>query len=72
MAKSSPVDKILDEKKKRFLRAIKRICGKKELPEPEVNFEGCEGEDSDRQLAHYHPDLHKICCLKNKLYRSFR
>lgn len=67
MAKSSAVDKILAEKKKRFLKAVKRICDKRELPEPEVNFEGCEGEDSDRQLAHYHPDSHMICCSKNQL-----
>ena len=60
------MDKLLEEKRKKFFEVVYNACKKRKLPRPKVNFEGCDGED-ENQLAHYHPDNNQICVSKRQL-----
>jgi hypothetical protein len=66
MVRSHSFNKLLEEKKLKVKEIIFRICAKRGLPLPSVNFEGCEGEYED-QLAHYHPETNVICISERQL-----
>jgi hypothetical protein len=44
---------------------------KRKFPMPSINFDGCSKEGDHegigQELAHYHPDLHQICCSERQL-----
>jgi hypothetical protein len=58
--------KLLETKKKKFIEVVSKICKKRNLPIPSLNFDGCPAENED-QLAHYHPDVNMICISKRQL-----
>ncbi len=66
MTSTQSAKAILELKKQRFSEVVNRVCKKRNLSVPRLNFKGCEGED-ENQLAHYHPDLHMICVSEIQL-----
>ena len=66
MIKDANLNKILDLKRERFVKKVLVICKKRKIPVPDFDFERCEEESGD-EVAHYHPDLHKICCSERRL-----
>lgn len=54
-------------KKEKFVEVVIKICNERNLPIPEINFDGCSDEEID-ELAHYHPDKNKICCSERQLH----
>ncbi len=60
--------RLLEIRKQYALEAVANVCAKEGLPEPVVNFEGCPNE-TEFQLAHYHPDLNRICISVIQLYK---
>ena len=54
-------------KKEKFINTVIKICNERNLPIPEINFDGCPSEEID-ELAHYHPDENKICCSERQLH----
>jgi hypothetical protein len=62
------IDKLLEQKRKKFTQVVLRACKRRKFPIPHINFEGCENED-ENQLAHYHPNLNKICISKIQLIK---
>ena len=54
-------------KKEKFTNIVVKICKERNLPIPEINFDGCPTEEID-ELAHYHPDENKICCSERQLH----
>jgi predicted SprT family Zn-dependent metalloprotease len=60
---------LLLRKKALVITVVKRICKRRKLPLPEINFGECEGDSPD-QLGHYHPDENKICISKTKLIKQ--
>jgi hypothetical protein len=62
-------DKIIEIKKKKVIEVVLRVCAKRGLPKPYINFDGCSEEDDD-QLAHYHPDSNTICISEYQLNRQ--
>lgn len=66
---SDQFDKIVLERRKQIAReAAYDVCQKETIPMPEINFDGCSQETED-ELAHYHPDLKKICISVRQLYK---
>ncbi|MEM3252728.1 MAG: hypothetical protein QXS81_04150 [Candidatus Micrarchaeaceae archaeon] len=59
---------LLEIKKQRVIEVIYSVCKREGLPIPKVNFNGCPQETED-QLAHYHPDQNKICISEIQLYK---
>lgn len=55
-------------KKQKVIEIVALVCGKENLPIPKINFNGCPQETQD-QLAHYHPGENKICISEMQLYR---
>lgn len=53
-------------KKEKFVEVVIKICKERNLPIPEINFDGCSEENNE--LAHYHPDENKICCSERQLH----
>ncbi|MBR9677089.1 M48 family metallopeptidase [Candidatus Woesearchaeota archaeon] len=68
MAKDKFSDDLLESKRKKFFEAVHRICKRRKLPIPDLNFNGCS-EESDDELAHYHPGSNTICVSKQKLVK---
>jgi len=66
MIRSDSFNKILELKRNKVIEVVHRICSKRNLPIPTINFEGCEGEH-EGQLAHYHPDINTICISERQL-----
>lgn len=66
MVRSDSFNKILELKRNKVIEVVHRICTKRNLPIPAINFEGCEGEH-EGQLAHYHPDINTICISERQL-----
>jgi hypothetical protein len=58
----------LERKKEKVLEIVVRACEAENIPLPKINFQGCP-EETDRQLAHYHPDEHKVCISETQLYK---
>ena len=66
MVRSDSFNKILELKKNKVVEVVHRICTKRNLPIPAINFEGCEGEH-EGQLAHYHHEVNTICISERQL-----
>jgi hypothetical protein len=60
-------DIVLRQKKDKVVETVYRVCEIYGLKVPTINFEGCPSE-KENQLAHYHPDLNKICISKRQLH----
>ncbi|MDE1871200.1 MAG: hypothetical protein KGI06_03090 [Candidatus Micrarchaeota archaeon] len=60
--------KLLETKKDKAIEIALLVCEREHLPIPKINFKGCQQETQDH-LAHYHPDLHKICISEIQLYK---
>jgi len=60
---------VLKAKKEKVLEAIYLVTQKLNLAVPVVNFEGCP-QEKENQLAHYHPDEHKICISEHQLRKQ--
>ena len=56
----------LIQKKALILSIVKKLCTKRNLPLPHVNFEYC-ADEHENQLAHYHPGENIICFSKRQL-----
>ncbi len=61
-------EELLESKRKRFYETVYKICRKRNLPMPSINFNGCPYEDED-QLAHYHSQTNTICVSKTQLIK---
>lgn len=59
-------EKLLEQKRKRFIEVVHVACRNRNLPIPSVNFDSCS-QESQNQLAHIHTDINKICVSKNQL-----
>jgi hypothetical protein len=59
---------VLQLKKDKVIEVVSRICKKRNLPPPAINFGYCPNEGQD-ELAHYHPDENKICISKTQLIK---
>jgi len=59
----------LKAKKEKVLEAVFLVTKKLDLAEPKINFNGCP-EEKENQLAHYHPDEHKICISEQQLRKQ--
>ena len=57
---------ILKAKKRVFKEAVQEVCDIKNLPLPEINFDGTDEGGGD-ELAHSHPELYKICISERQL-----
>jgi len=68
MVRSQSFEKILEIKKKKFIEVVYKICKRRDLPIPYINFDGCPDED-ENQLAHYHLDTHIICVSESQLIK---
>ena len=66
MERSHSFDKLLELKREKVMATVHRICAKRGLPLPTINFEGCI-EEFEGQLAHYHPDANTICISERQL-----
>lgn len=69
MVRSQSFNKVLELKREKVIEIVHRICTKRNLPIPSVNFEGCEGEH-EGQLAHYHPEINTICISERQLIKQ--
>ena len=69
MVRSESFNKILKLKKNKVIEIVHRICNKRSLPIPTVNFEGCDGEHAG-QLAHYHSGNNIICISERQLIKQ--
>jgi len=66
MARTQSFKKILELKKDKVREVVNRICAKRGIPLPYINFEYCS-EENQSQLAHYHPDTNTICISERQL-----
>lgn len=66
MVRSQSFKKLLEIKRKKFFEAVYRICKKRDLQMPSINFKGCDKEHGD-QLAHYDPETNTICVSERQL-----
>lgn len=57
---------LISKKRQLVLDTVEKVCTKIRIPILIVNFEGCPGE-TDRQLAHFHPDTKIICISDHQL-----
>jgi len=62
---SQPEKFIMNEKKKLFTDTVKKVCEKRGMPEPYINFNGCPEESNE--MAHYHPESNFICVSERQL-----
>lgn len=69
MSKSKFDKDLLEQKKNKVIEIVNRICIKRNLPIPYINFEGCSEEDQF-QLAHYHSDINRICISERQLIKQ--
>ncbi len=60
---------VLEKKKDKVIEVVLKVCDVYKLKIPKINFKGCSQETQD-QLAHYHPDLHKICISEHQLHKQ--
>jgi len=60
--------KLLNTKKQRVIEIAYLVCEKERLPIPKINFKGCQ-QETENQLAHYHPDENKICISETQLHK---
>lgn len=60
--------RVLEIRQKIALEVAVDICEKEKLPYPKVNFNGCP-QETQFELAHYHPELNKICISNLQLYK---
>ena len=58
--------KEMEARKDKVIEVVLLVCDKYHLPVPEINFKGCP-EETDDQLAHYHPDNNRICISEFQL-----
>jgi len=68
MVRSQSFEKILEIKKKKFIEVVHKICKRRDLPIPYINFDGCPDED-ENQLAHYHSGTNTICVSESQLIK---
>ncbi len=69
MAHNKLSDIVLEKKKDKVIEVVLKVCDTYKLKVPKINFNGCPQETQD-QLAHYHPDLHKICISEHQLHKQ--
>lgn len=60
--------KLSESRKDKVTEVALSVCRRYGLPTPKINFNGCPEETED-QLAHYHPDQNKICISEFQLNR---
>jgi len=64
--KSALEKHVLQLKKNKVIEVVSRICRKRHLPFPSINFEYCS-EENQYQLAHYHLYTNTICISERQL-----
>lgn len=69
MAKDKGINIVLETKRKKFAETVIKVCKKRGLPLPHINFDGCEQETGD-SLAHCHEGGTMICVSERQLLQQ--